>query len=121
MCRSIDVSHCLEEFSPQTSPSGIIYPMVGVSSMCSPHPFSHFPTSGHPCGPAFLPTWPLHGLRTTLPTLCCTSAPPCPPLALPFPGLVTLFQLSSSPRPPSPSPCQPSPTPTPHTPTPLSS
>src|SRR5260221_9833022 len=47
-------------FSPQTSPSGIIYPMVGVPSMCPPHPFSHFPTSSHPCGPAFLPTWPLH-------------------------------------------------------------
>src|SRR5258705_2590717 len=52
-CLSIHVSHCLEEFSPQTSPSGIIYPMVGVPSMCPPHPFFHFPTSGHPCGPAF--------------------------------------------------------------------
>src|SRR5260221_1634732 len=51
-----NVSHCLEEFSPQTSPSGTIYPMVGVPSMCPPHPFSHFPTSGHPCGPAFLLT-----------------------------------------------------------------
>src|SRR6266436_1074457 len=48
---------CLEDFSPQTSPSGTIYPMVGVPSMCPPHPFSHFPTSRHPCGPAFLPTW----------------------------------------------------------------
>src|SRR5258708_31714405 len=35
-CLSIHVSHCLEEFSPQTSPSGIIYPMVGVPSMCPP-------------------------------------------------------------------------------------
>src|SRR5258708_28773524 len=61
-------------FSPQTSPSGTIYPMVGVPSMCPPHLFSHFPTSGHPCGPAFLPTWPLHGLHTTLHTLPCTSA-----------------------------------------------
>src|SRR5258707_5145489 len=67
-CLSTHVSHCLEEFSPQTSPSGIIYPMVGVPSMCPPHPFSHFPTSGHPCGPAFLPTWPLHGLCTTFRT-----------------------------------------------------
>src|SRR5258708_20850096 len=50
---TIHVSHCLEEFSPQTSPSGTIYPMVGVPSMCPPHPFSHFPTSRHPCGPAF--------------------------------------------------------------------
>src|SRR5258706_16446852 len=79
-CPSIHVSHCLEEFSPQTSPSGISYPMVGVPSMCPPHPFSHFPTSGHPCGPAFLPTWPLHGLRTTSRTLLCTSAHPCAPL-----------------------------------------
>src|SRR5258705_10010186 len=72
MCLSIHVSHCLEEFLPQTSPSGTIYPMVGVPSMCPPHPFSHFPTSGHPCGPAFLPTWPLHSL--------CTSAHLCTPL-----------------------------------------
>src|SRR5258708_38445308 len=56
MCPSIHVSHCLEEFSPQTSPSGTIYPMVGVPSMCPPHPFSHFPTSRHPYGPTFLPT-----------------------------------------------------------------
>src|SRR5258708_2074018 len=29
-CLSNHVSHCLEEFSPHTSPSGTIYPMVGV-------------------------------------------------------------------------------------------
>src|SRR5258708_36980882 len=50
-CLSIHVSHCLEDFSPQTSPSGTNYPMVGVLSMCPPHQFSQFPTSGHPCGP----------------------------------------------------------------------
>src|SRR5258708_1844240 len=82
-CPSNHVSHCLEEFSPQTSPSGIIYPMVGVPSMCPPHPFSHFPTSRHPCGPAFLPTWPLHGLCTTSRTLLCTSAHLCTPLCTP--------------------------------------
>src|SRR5260370_21818466 len=64
-CLSIHVSHCLEEFSPQTSPSGIIYPIVGVPSMCLPHPFSHFPTSWHPCGPAFLPPSPLHAFSPT--------------------------------------------------------
>src|SRR5260221_8271026 len=58
MCLSIHVSLCLEEFSPQTSPSGTNYPMVGVLSMCPPHHFSQIPTSGHLCGPAFLPTWP---------------------------------------------------------------
>src|SRR5260221_3106511 len=78
-------------FSPQTSPSGIIYPMVGVPSMCPPHPFSHFPTSRHPCGPAFLPTWPLHGLRTTSRTLLVTSAHPCTPFCFTLPGLVTLI------------------------------
>src|SRR5260221_13886571 len=41
-CLSNHVSHCLEEFSPQTSPSGISYPMVGVPSMCPPHPFNLF-------------------------------------------------------------------------------
>src|SRR5258707_15700144 len=51
-CPSIHVSLCLEEFSPQTSPSGTNYPMVGVLSMCPPHHFSQFPTSGHPCRPA---------------------------------------------------------------------
>src|SRR5258708_16403032 len=35
-----------------------------------------------PCRPAFLPTWPLHGLHTTSFTLLCTSAHPCPPFAL---------------------------------------
>src|SRR5258705_9802703 len=39
-CLSIHVSHCLEDFSPQTSPSGIIYPMVGVPSMCPPPPIN---------------------------------------------------------------------------------
>src|SRR6266446_10549670 len=111
---SIHVSHCLEEFSPQTSPSGIIYPMVGVPSMCPPHPFSHFPTSGHPCGPAFLPTWPLHGLRTTSCTLLCTSAHLCTPLCFTFSGLVTLIQLSSDLRPPSGYHGQPSPSATGH-------
>src|SRR5258707_5443900 len=42
MCPSIHVSLCLEEFSPQTSPSGTNYPMVGVLSMCPPHQFSQF-------------------------------------------------------------------------------
>src|SRR5258708_7416509 len=51
MCPSIHVSHCLEDFSPQTSPSGTIYPMVGVPSMCPPHQFSQFPTSTHLFGP----------------------------------------------------------------------
>src|SRR5258708_34735286 len=51
-CPSIHVSLCLEEFSPQTSPSGTNYPMVGVLSMCPPHHFSQIPTSGHPCRPA---------------------------------------------------------------------
>src|SRR5260221_1460958 len=107
-CLSIHVPHCLEEFSPQTSPSGTIYPMVGVPSMCPPHPFSHFPTSGHPCRPAFLPTWPLHGLHTTLHTLLCTSAHLCTPsrtpahlCASPFLGLSPLsnFPLTSDPLP----------------------
>ncbi len=100
-CLSNHVSHCLEEFSPQNSPSGTIYPMVGVPSMCPPHPFSHFPTSGHPCVPAFLPTWPLHSLHTTSHTLLCTSAHPCTPLCFTFPGLVTLIQLPSDLGPPS--------------------
>src|SRR6266446_1775036 len=39
-CLSNHVSHCLEEFSPQTSPSGISYPMVGVPSMCPPPPIN---------------------------------------------------------------------------------
>src|SRR5258708_12435753 len=80
--------------------------MVGVPSMCPPHPFSHFPTSGHPCGPAFLPTWPLHGLCTTSHTLLCTSAHPCTPshtpahlCASPFLGLSPLsdFPLTLDP------------------------
>src|SRR6266436_6624874 len=72
-CPSIHVSLCLEEFSPQTSPSGTNYPMVGVLSMCPPHHFSQFPTSGHPCRPAFLPTWPF---------MAC--APPCAPFCTPL-------------------------------------
>src|SRR5260221_32118 len=76
MCLSIHVSHCLEEFSPQTSPSGIIYPMVGVPSMCPPHPFFHFPTSGHPCGPTFCQPGPF--------TACAPPrAPFCAPLHTP--------------------------------------
>src|SRR5258708_3264374 len=69
MCPSIHVSHCLEDFSPQTSPSGTNYPMVGVLSMCPPHQFSQFPISGHPCGPAQTrffcqpgPSWLVHHL-----------------------------------------------------------
>src|SRR5258707_5246763 len=83
MCPSIHVSLCLEEFSPQTSPSGTNYPMVGVLSMCPPHQFSQFPTSGHPCGPArtrFFAYLALHGLSTTLRTLPCTSVHLCTPL-----------------------------------------
>src|SRR5260221_7994137 len=115
MCPSIHVSHCLEDFSPQTSPSGTNYPMVGVLSMC-PHQFSQFPTSGHPCGPAqtrFFAYLALHSLCTTLCPLLhtsahlrapfctppCTSAhlhaPPCTPAQLfvpHFPGLVTLIR-----------------------------
>src|SRR5260221_5758043 len=88
--------------------------MVGVSSMCPPHPFSHFPTSRHPCGPTFLPTWPLHSLCTTSHTLLCTSAHLCTPLCFTFPGLVTLIQLSSDLGPPSSYHRQPSPSATGH-------
>src|SRR5258708_25569723 len=61
-------------------------------------PFSNFwaPMRTH-----FLPTWPLHVLRTTSRTLPCTSAHPCTPLCLTFPGLVNLILLSSHLRPPS--------------------
>src|SRR5258706_16057682 len=53
MCPSNHVSHCLEEFSPQTSPSGISYPMVGVPSMCPPPPISHLQYSTlHPHPPS---------------------------------------------------------------------
>src|SRR5258708_24737669 len=79
MCPSIHVSHCLEDFSPQTSPSGTIYPMVGVPSMCSPHQFSQFPTSAHPCGPAqtrFFAYLSLHGFATTFFPLPHTSLHP---------------------------------------------
>src|SRR5258708_13705151 len=75
-CPFIHVSLCLEEFSPETSPSGTNYPMVGVLSMCPPHHFSQIPTSGHPCGPAqtrFFAYLALHGLHTTLRTLLRTS------------------------------------------------
>src|SRR6266436_273079 len=102
MCLSNHGSHCLEEFSPQTSPSGTIYPMVGVLSMCPPHPFSHFPTSGHPCGPAFF--------CQPGPFMACAPphAPFCAPLhtsahlcASPFLGLSPLsnFPLTSDPLP----------------------
>src|SRR5258707_11037975 len=97
MCLSIHVSLCLEEFSPQTSPSGTNYPMVGVLSMCPPHQFSQFPTSGHPCGPArthFFAYLALHGLctpfRTPLRTSLHLHAPPhtsvhlCAPLCTPL-------------------------------------
>src|SRR5260221_6200805 len=71
MCPSNHVSHCLEEFSPQTSPSGISYPMVGVPSMCPPPPINLWQYSTlhpHPCthaptpSPAALPHWdmPVH-------------------------------------------------------------
>src|SRR5258707_5997840 len=119
MCPSIHVSYCLEDFSPQTSPSGTIYPMVGVPSMCPPHQFSQFPTSGHLCRPAqtrFFAYLALHSLCTTLRTLLCTSTHLCAPLhtsvhlctpfctplctpaqlfALHFPGLVTLIRPSN--------------------------
>src|SRR5260221_4021969 len=107
MCLSIHVSHCLEDFSPQTSPSGTNYPMVGVLSMCPPHHFSQFPTSGHLCRPAFLPTWPFTActppcapFRTPLCTSMHlhaslrTSVHPCTTFALHFPGLVTLIRPS---------------------------
>src|SRR5258708_10119235 len=76
-CPSIHVSHCLEDFSPQTSPSGTIYPMVGVPSMCPPHQFSQFLTSGHLCRPAFClpgPSWLVHHLVHPSAHLC---TPPC--------------------------------------------
>src|SRR5260221_12174891 len=60
---------------PQTSPSGTNYPMVGVLSMCPPHHFSQFPTSGHLCRPAqtrFFAYLALHSLHTTLHTLLHT-------------------------------------------------
>src|SRR5260370_11759088 len=83
MCLSIHVSHCLEDFSPQTSPSGTNYPMVGVLSMCPPHHFSQFPTSRHLCRPAhtrFFAYLALHSLHTTLHTLAHTSMHLCAPL-----------------------------------------
>src|SRR5258708_17581242 len=76
-CPSIHVSLCLEEFSPQTSPSGTNYPMVGVLSMCPPHHFSKFQLLGTRADlprPAFFAYLALHGLHTTLRTLLCTSA-----------------------------------------------
>src|SRR5258705_12150173 len=99
-CPSIHVSHCLEDFSPQTSPSGTNYPMVGVLSMCPPHQFSKFPTSGHLCRPTqtcFFAYLALHGLCTTLHTLLHTSAhlhtPPCTSAHLCTP-LCTLLHTS---------------------------
>src|SRR5260221_6775078 len=44
MCPSIHVSLCLEDFSPQTSPSGTNYPMVGVLTFYVPTT-SHFQIS----------------------------------------------------------------------------
>src|SRR5258708_14016438 len=82
MCPSIHVSLCLEDFSPQTSPSGTNYPMVGVLSMCPPHHFSQFPTSRHPCRPAwtsFFPYLALYALSTTPCTLLSTPTDPPPP------------------------------------------
>src|SRR5258706_15989487 len=64
-CLSIHVSHCLEELSPQTSPSGISYPMVGVPSMYPPPPINlqqystlhlHPHTFSTPAPPASLPS-----------------------------------------------------------------
>src|SRR5258708_31352767 len=82
-CPSIHVSLCLEDFSPQTSPSGTNYPMVGALSMCPPHQFSQIPTSGHPCRPAwtcFFAYLALHSFCTTLCSLLCTSLHLCTPL-----------------------------------------
>ena len=108
MCPSIHVSLCLEEFSPQTSPSGTNYPMVGVLSMCPPHQFSQIPTSGHLCGPGqtcFFAYLALHGLHTTLRTLLCTSVHLCAPphtsvhLCTPFcTPLCTSAHLRAPPR-----------------------
>src|SRR5258705_11995256 len=76
---------------------------------------------------AFLPTWPLHSLHTTVHALLCTSARlcalhtplrtfvhPCTPLCFTFPGLVTLIRLSSDLGPPSGYHGQPSPSATGH-------
>src|SRR5260221_684307 len=105
-CPSNHVSHCLEEFSPQTSPSGISYPMVGVPSMCPPPPFNLFQNST-------LPPQPHSHSTPPLPTIFTTSCPPlfpsahlCAPLhtpahlcASPFLGLSPLsdFPLTSDP------------------------
>src|SRR5258707_2596252 len=86
-CPSIHVSLCLEEFSPQTSPSGTNYPMVGVLSMCPPHQFSQFPTSTHPCRPTrshFFAYLALHSLCTTLRTLLHTSTHLCASFCTPL-------------------------------------
>src|SRR5260221_13600801 len=64
MCLSNHVSHCLKEFSPQTSPSGISYPMVGVPSMCPPPPITLFQSSTLHLHPPTLPTPPLHTTLT---------------------------------------------------------
>src|SRR5260370_35419450 len=76
-CLSNHVSHCLEEFSPQTSPSGISYPMVGVPSMCPPPPFTLLQTSTlHP-----------HPHSLSAPPLPASLPPPrpsIPPLARPL-------------------------------------
>src|SRR5258708_19803461 len=81
MCLSNHVSHCLEEFSPQTSPSGISYPMVGVPSMCPPSPINLWQYSTlHP-----------HPLRARLPS----HLRPC--LSIPLPHSLT--QSSPPPTP----------------------
>src|SRR6266481_3885502 len=97
MCLSIHVSLCLEDFSPQTSPSGTNYPMVGVLSMCPPHHFSQFPTSRHPCRPTltrFFAYLALHGLHTTSCTLLHTSAHLCAPLCTPLCTPVQLLHFT---------------------------
>src|SRR5258707_10688467 len=112
MCPSIHVSLCLEEFSPQTSPSGTNYPMVGVLSMCPPHHFSQIPTSGHPCRPVwawtrFFAYLALHGLCTLLRTSAHLRAPPhtsahlCAPFCTLCSPLHTSAHLHTPPPPPS--------------------
>src|SRR5258708_308950 len=65
---------------PQTSPSGTNYPMVGVLSMCPPHHFSQFPTSGHLCGPAWTRFFCLPGPSQLVHHLVHPSVHLCAPL-----------------------------------------
>src|SRR5258708_23655142 len=88
--------------------------MVGVPSRCPPHPFSQFPTSRHPCRPAwthFFANLAIHGLCTTLHTLPCTSMH----LHVPLHTSAHLHALSwydlPSPSPPTPGHLQPHPPP----------